>query len=1092
MRKVKYGLVLAACLSLLLGSGAVAQTSRGTIAGTVLDPSGAVVPGATVTLINKATTVKRETTTNESGVYRFDAVDLGKYDLQVKAAGFKDATSTDIQVQANRTSAFDFQLEVGAGVTTVTVEGSATEALQTTDVVRGGNLESRRLVQLPLQGRDSLTLTLLLPGVQNASTTDFSNGTFNFAVNGQRARSNNFMIDGVENNDISIGGPAFTVNNPDTIQEVAIQTGNFSAEFGRSGGAVINQVTKSGTNDLHGTASWFYRSNVFDATDNSERLGQRPGQVIPGRLVSNSPGFTLGGPLYIPKLYDGHSKTFFFGGAQWTRTYSQAVSGTRTVPTDAGVAVLQSLATACPNAALYLQAIGSLRGISSPTNISIAVPAATFATTGSCNGTARTGQVVQVGTVTRLASREALDSNHVIRIDHVPSQKQSMSFRWLFDDSLSNPTFNNLDGFDNGFKGRTMTGSFTDNYVFNPRWTNEFRFNYGRIGFNFPSLASDAFHSGLANYAITGLTGFGVATNIPQFRFANNWQYQDTVSYTHGTHTMRFGADFLRQLAKQRPPFNERGAFTYRASTGVTALANFLDDFGGSGATLTRVFGNPVYYPNLFRQSYFFQDNWRVNSDLTLNLGLRYENFGQPANFFAIPAFTNYSATNFATPNSVRKDNNNFSPSIGVAWNPSFSSGIAQKIFGDKKTVWRTGFQVTYDTWFNNLLSNIAGSSPNTLGGQINSTTSAATPRGAAGWSPLFATIQATPATALSPQNSLFDPNIVNPYVMHWSFGMQRELPSGMLLDLSYVGTAGRSLFHTRDMNPILAATGLRFQPQVGARTIRDNTGSNNFHSLQLNVRRRFSETPVGGLLVEGSYTWSKAIDNVSEVFTTGSTNSSFESLPSVLGFSRRIDRAVSDNDRRQRLVINYVWEIRGPKTGLLSYFIGGWTLGGVTQFTAGAPFTLGNGTDRNGDGQVGPDRPELGNPSAPFRSRAIIVPAATCATLLQNPDSSTCVTANDVRWVEGSGLPGANTVGRNTLLTPGTVTWDLNVRKSFRLSERSRLEYQAEIFNLFNQINNSTDVGINVNGSSSTTFLNFAQAEALGRSIRMGLRLEF
>jgi hypothetical protein len=1088
---------LTVCLVALMAVQLVAaQTSRGTFTGTVTDPSGAVVPGATVTLVNKATNLTREGATNQAGIYRFDAVDLGTYDVIVKADGFKEARQTGITVQANRTATLDFTVDLGAGVVTIEVLSSTTEILQTSDAARGGNFEPMRISQLPLPGLDSLNLTLLLPGVQAATTAAFSNGT-DISVNGTRARGNNFMIDGVENNDISVAGPAFQITNPDAIQEVAVQTSNFSAEFGRAGGAVVNQITKSGTNDLHGTATWIYLSHVFDATDNGERLGAGPGDKIPPPFVENIPSFTVGGPVYIPKLYDGRNKTFFFAGAQWDRFFASALSGTRRVPTDAGVATLQTLSGACPNVALYLQALGTMRGNpgSSPSNISIAIPAATFAVTGSCNGTDRAGMTVGTGLVSQQASQFAVDKNYTIRLDHAPSQKQSMSFRWLFDSNESGPSFNNLDGFDSAFNGRTMTGSFTDTYIISNSWTNEFRFNYGRIGFNFPSAASDAFHQNLPSYGISGVTGFGVATNIPQFRFANNWQYQDTLTWVRGKHQMRFGVDFLRQLAKQRPPFNERGSFTFNAVTGAaatTGLANFIDDLGGSAGALNRVFGQPVYYPNLFRQSYFFQDNWRVNTALTLNLGLRYENFGQPANVFLIPAFTNYSVTDFATPNEVKQDNNNFGPVVGFAWNPGFRSGFLNTIFGDHKTVWRGGFQVTYDTFFNNLLSNIAGSSPNTLGGNIASNTSAAAPRGLANFSAQFATIQATPPTPLSPQTSLLDPNIRNPYAMRWSLGVQRELPVGIIMDLSYVGTGGRSLFRTRDMNPFVTPTA-RFNPAVGQRTIRDNGASSTFHSLQLNVRRRYSSTPIGSVQIEGSYTWSHNIDNISEVFATTSTATNLESLPAVLGFSNRVDRGTSDNDRRHRLVLNYVWDIRGPKTGWASYFIGGWTLGGVSQFVTGAPFTVRNGTDRNGDGQGVPDRPEIGNVNAPINSRAQINTTTCAATGFINPESGACVTPNDVFWVQAAAntLPGANTAGRNIAVGRGFIRWDLNVIKRFNITERMKFEYRAEMFNLFNRQNFGIP-GFSVGTTVAGSFFAFDETEAVGRSMRMGLKLIF
>src|SRR6266446_1589660 len=745
------------CVLVLMNGTAVAQTSRGTLTGVITDPTGAAVVTATVTITHLDTNVKRQTTTNDAGVYRFDAVDLGTYSLSVQKTGFRTHDTTGVAIQAAHTTDIDVRLEVGATSEVVKVEASSFEVeLQTSDQVRGANFSENTVNSLPITGLDSLTLAQLLPGVavlnQSIANSINQDGTFAFAVNGQRPRGNNFMIDGVENNDISVTGPAYIITNPDAVQEVNIQTADFSAEFGRAGGAVFNQITKSGTNQLHGTATYVYTGSTFAALTHLQKIG---GLASPPRQVENIPDFTIGGPAVFPHLYNGHDKTFFFAAAQWDRLFGNVTVQTPLrLPTDAGVATLQSLAAQCPNAALYLQALGNLRGVPStpPSTISLAVPSAT----GTCTNSTRTGLSVETGLFIRRNPFSSLDNNHQIRIDHRVSNKQNMSFRWLYDNLAQSPSLNNLPGFDNGFAGKTMTGSFNDTYEINSRWTNEFRFNYGRIGFNFPLLAPDSFHATLPNYLISGVTNaftssgsIGGATNIPQFRYANNWQYQDTMSVVHGRHTFRFGLDFLRQLARQHPPFNERGSFGYFASGSVTSFSNFLDDFGGDGGSLNRQFGSSIYHPNLFRQSYFFQDSWKTTQNLTLNLGLRYENFGTPVNTFTVAAFTNYDPVNFAAPHKVDGDNNNFAPSVGFAWNPKGTSFL-DRMMGGGKTVWRGGFQVSYDTWFNNLLSNIAGSSPNTLGGIIPSTTAAA-PRGLASFSAQFATIQATPPTAQSP-----------------------------------------------------------------------------------------------------------------------------------------------------------------------------------------------------------------------------------------------------------------------------------------------------------------------------------------------------
>jgi outer membrane receptor protein involved in Fe transport len=1077
-------------LFIALLSTAFAQTSRGSLSGTVTDSQGALVANASVTITQHGTSVTRQTTTNSAGIYRFDAVDLGTYDVSVKSAGFAIENKTGVEIQSARNASIDFALKVGNASEVVNVEASGLEVqLDTTDQARGQHFETQSINNLPLIGGDSLTLAQLTPGVALAAGGSINqNGTFAYSVNGQRPRGNNFLIDGVENNDISVTGPAFTIANPDAVQEVSIQTSNFSAEFGRAGGAVFNQITKSGTNGIHGTANWAYTGSAFQALSHNDKIFHR---FDPARQVENIPYFSIGGPVVIPHLYDGHNKTFFFGAAQWDRLYGSTRAGV-IAPDAAGIAVLQSLAGSCPNAALYLKALGPLVGdpTVTPASIPLNVPSAA----GTCNGSTRAGLNLTTGGVTRNESFAQLDKNHQIRIDHVASDKQNLSFRWLYDHATQSPGLNNLPGFDNDFVGTTLGGTFADTYVISPRWTNEFRFNYGRIGFNFPGTSNDPFHANLPNYAITGVTGFGVATNIPQFRFANNWQYQNTQTFVTGKHTLRYGVDFLRQLARQHPPFNERGSFAYQGSPGnVSAFANFLDDFGGTSGNLQRQFGSSIYHPNLFRQSYFFQDSWKTTSNLTLNLGLRYEYFGNPVNTFTVAAFTNYDPVNFAAPSKVNPNLHNFAPSVGFAWNPKGSNWL-NRMLGGEKMVWRGGFQQSYDSSFNNLLSNIAGSSPNTLGGNITSTTSAGVPRGFANFSSLFAGIAPTPANAQSPQNNLFLQNEPNPVTDRWSFGFERELPYDLFWDASYVGSVSHHLYRTIDMNPLLPS-GVRFQPQVGPRTVRAASANSNYESLQLNLRRRFKETPLGAVQFQGSYTYAKYLDDVSDVFGFNSTPSAVESVSQVLGASPHIDYGPSDFDRRLVASMAVVWDVRAPKTGLLGTFLGGWTISAIPHWESGQPYTLLNGKDRNLDGQITADRPDVSNPAAPLNTRA--VRNSKCATGFANPDlNGACVDPSTVHFIEGIGLPNANTLGRNSQRAPSTDNLDLSIAKRFRINERSAFEYRVDMFNALNTINlggvpSRTIAGTsNIGPGQPVTFLNPLFTQSVGRSMQMRLRL--
>ncbi len=1114
-------IVQALILVLAFTSAVHAQTSRGAITGIVSDPSGAVVSNAEVQLRNTATNVVRSTTSNSEGLYRFDSVDLGTYVVSISAQGFKAWQATGVEVAANQTARVDVKLLVGATAgEVVNVEGeSSMVALQANEEKRGATISELPLRDLPIISQTAVNLILTLPGaVRSDLGGSLDSGVG--AVNGARARSNNFLLDGVDNNDISVTGPVNKTTNNDAIAEMSVQTSNFSAEYGRAGGAVINQITKSGTNSLHGTAAWVYRSEVFDATTLPQRAGAGPGATlseIKPPYKENIPAFTVGGPVYIPHLYDGRNRTFWFVGGQWDR--ESAGAGTTVfsnVPTPAGVAVLQSLAGSCPNVALYLKA---LNGITSPTstpqNISIAVPASTFAATGSCNGTARTNQTVAFGPANRVFDSLYLNNNHQVRIDHNPSSRQFMSFRWNWnhtDFGLSSTTVGISPLFDATDIEKQLSGAFTDTYLISPTWTNEFRFSYGRALLDAP--VSSQLGSSLPRFTVSGISAFGTTTTFPQGRVSNNWQYQDTMSKIAGHHSVKFGVEFMRQLARQLAPSNNRGTLTYANSTGVTALANFIDDFSGNQGNITKQFGSPVYRPNLFRWSLFVQDSWKITPTLTLNPGLRYENFGQPANIFTFPAYSGEDPATFSVPSKVNTPNKNFGPAIGFAWNPQ--SGPLAFLHGNGKMVIRGGYQLSYDTFFNNLLSNMAAAAPNNPSNiPIIGSANTATPRGLANLNGvLLGTVAVSPLNPLAGSSNQFDPNITNPRYSHYSLGIQRELPSHMLLDVAYVGGQGRHLFSSLQMNPFLpnatkTATGQRVNPAFGPRTIRASDATSNYNALQVEIRRRFSETPVGSMQFVSNYTWSRNMDTVSEAFVTNNQNSSFPSVnPRLVAHGLRFDYGPSDNDRRHLWNTSLIWDVRGPRSGILGQAFGHWTIATIIPVSSGQPYSVVNGVDRDLDGLITADRPDIGNWNAPWNSRAVIVSAATCATGYQNPDNRACVTPNDVRFVQVNAYSPvtARTAHRNALYTEGSTTVHLNVLKKFPLSERFTLEYRAEIFNLLN--NQNFNFAPFLSGGVSTVsvvdaaprnFLNFGngnssetQLTTSSRYMRMGLKVTF
>lgn len=1121
-------LALLLCIA-LLGSAAMAQTSKGTVTGNVTDPTGAVVPGATVTITNIATNVVRTAETTSAGLFRFDAVDLGDYNISVSATGFATSEVKGVPVRANQNTAVDFAMKVGSKEQVVEVQAAgAMVTLQTEEQLRGANIDTRAIRDLPISGQNSLNLMTTVPGIipSNNGVADSGVGS----VNGSRTRANTFLIDGVDNNDISVAGPAITMSNNDAIQEVSIQTANYSAEFGRTGGAVVNQITKSGTNQFHGTAAWVYLSETLNASTRAEkrRYAARTSFKQPKDVyLENIPAFTVGGPII-------KDKTFFFVAGQWDKYRTGAASYGFYVPDAAGLATLQGYAGACPNVALYLQAINGLTAISTDPaqgggRVSLAVPAGNT----TCNGDLRTGVSINYGIGYRSVAQPYNGFNTQARVDHVFSQKQQINFRF-WKDTQTQPNIAGgaaiSDKFDADYNGTNYIGGITHTYVLNNTTTNELRANYIRMSPTWTLVTPSGvgllptFSWGAAS---SNMSGFGTSANYPQGRTANTYQLQDTMAKVIGTHQLRFGGEYFRQIARQSAPINARGAVAYAQSgsgaTLISGFANFMDDFSGPGnGRVGRQYGTPIYHPTLTSWAFFFQDSWKVTPTFTLNYGIRYDYFGQPANIFKYP-MANFDPAAFSTA-KIPTDKNNWGPSIGFAWAPR--SGW----FSDGKTVVRGGFQIGYDRWFNNLLSNMAAGAPNNVANvPVNcaGTCGNGTNRGLAG---LYSTYYpAMTSAAMLPvvngiptdTSSQFPGNIRNPYTERWSLGVQHELPWNMLTDISYVGSASHKLFQQQQLNPNAtpnynALTGVytlnpvRLNPSIGSRMVRASTANSNYHAMQASLTKRMTNTVVGGLQFTSAFTWAKALGVVDEVFNTYASGVYMSANPLLYNGNRLWDYGPSDNDRRWRLVSTAVWDVKGPKSGWLGQVAGGWSLSTVLPLQAATPFTVFNGVDRDLDG-TNLDRPDIGNVNAALNTYAQKVPTTTCSTGWQAPNVAwtptpipgPCVNPSDVHWLyypTGSYSPtNANTDHRNSLRTKtGSVLMNMNVIKRFKVREGVSFEARAEIFNIFNHRNfnyvpANTSVSAMFARNNTSKLLDYGSASDPGhRTMRIGAKITF
>jgi len=1092
-------------LLLVFAGNALAQTSNGAIVGTITDPSGAAIVGATVNVTNTDLgSFKRTAKTDGSGAYHIDSLLPGKYKVSVQAPGMQEFVEDGVEVKASLSATVNASLTLGPVTQVVSVEASTGAELQTQSGELSNNLGQAELKELPLAGLNPIELVLTVPGVQGVDNRDSLTNGVGFSVNGTRPRANNFLQDGQDNNDNSIQGQAFLQTNEEAIREVTVLTNSYSAEFGRGGGSVTNVIFKSGTNNFHGSA--------FETNRNSD-LAAVPAQSGFAGITSNPFdnenifGFTAGGPIKKDKL-------FVFGSSQWDRERSSAAAATNTLllPTAAGIATLQSLG---PNSRVdfLIAALGGLRGGNTGVTTIPLGPDA--------NGNPR--PAVQVANVQRaLGSVASNDRQWSVKLDYLATPSDTLTARYFRDDNTLAPDFFNqpsaLPGLDSEIAATSFNFGFTWTHTLSSRAVNELRWSYGQFNLEFAptaqTLANPIFNAPAVSITdLLGPTGqspsFGFLTGLPQGRGHNTYQFQDALSYTLGRHTFKFGGDVALLTVRDVSPIDNRGLFTVRPGGGFRGLANYIDNFTGQGGSIDHVFGNPTTLPFLATYAPYVQDAWHLRPNVTLNLGLRYEYESTPENTLPFPAVdtrlgfglggtANFPGV-FQSPQLPNKKN--FAPRAGLAYTPHFW----KRLLGQDKTVFRLGYGIFYDQFFTNILDNTATSSPNAVDAFAN----AGRGRGIANASTVFASFSSAP----SPRGAVttIASNLRNPLTQQWNVDIQRELPGNFILTAAYVGTRGERLFVNQDFNPgtnQVDANGnlVRLNPNLGAITVRTNAGDSSYHAGQLSLDRKFSH----GLLLRGAYTYSKFIDDTSEIFITSGLSSFSQNT-----FNEGGDRGLSAFDRRHRMVLTYVWDLPyvhrsgNVLTSVLREVTRDWETSGIFTWSTGAPETFNVGFDNNGDGHGGNDRPSLGNLSVPINyTAACLDPNGTCNTGVgfsfdgvnftdfnssfgTDPKTGAFTAKkNDFRYIVIAGQRG--NIGRNTFISPGFQTYNLNVQRTIKIPGR-RLEghqllFRGEFLNAFNHPN----LGIPSLNLSSSQFLNEAGTINGGRQIRILLRYSF
>ncbi len=1083
----------------LLSAGILAaQSELATLTGTVTDSSGAVIVGASVKVTHQATNASVSISSNEAGRYVGPSLKPGVYTITVSHPGFKTYVQSGVTLQVNETARLDVTLQLGQVAETVVVTGEA-PLLSTEISSRGAVIDEKKIVELPLNGRDYNQLATLSPGVllptPRLSSIGFK-GAFN--VNGNRAFQNAFRLDGVDNTSYSnsFRGGNMQVIQPsvEALQEFKIQTNAYSAEFGRSAGALINAVIKSGTNALHGSGYEFHRNDNLDA---SNFFANKAGQSKPFRL-RNQFGGTLGGPII-------KDKTFIFGDYEGLRDR-------------AGVVRFTSVPQPIWRQGKFTIPISNPFNPADTTGQDFRQPA-----TSDCNGGGFCWvipanlidpvgkKVMDVSPNPNTGTPGQIDNNFVntpieknrtdqfdVRADHSLRSNINLFGRYSFSDTnifkpgprpgLSEASFNDTFG---SALWRSQAVAAGGTWIISPTLVSELRFGYTRGNFfqvppNFGSgcpgdligLKNSVTDAGLCgglpvfNFPGGNLRRIGRTTSVPQFQTPRSWTIRDSVSWVKGAHNYKFGGEILnvktgiRDVSSLLGNFDFSGRFTGQNGQWQGALADLLLGF----PTRYQQDSNTVFNLRQRIHSLYAQDDWKVTSKLTLNYGLRWE-FATP------PREEDFQAANFDPKTNsfvraqsgdlfqqalIRPDYNNFSPRFGFSY----------AVF--RRTVVRAAYGVFYNHTNRLGREGMLGFNPpfivladSNISGSGTLKASNANFRLQDGIPAGFVDLSRVNLTTVSRKAQQMDQR--SPYVQQWNFGIQREILSDLLLDVAYVGNKGTKLPAFRNLNQLLvsfnATTGA---PIAGARPLAglglngdiqflENAAISNYHSLQTRLEKRFAR----GLSALVSYTYGKALtDAPDHLSTSGAGNGvdvgTFREPQN--GLCRSCERGLAEFDVQHRFVASAVWQIpygRGRAFGSgisrgLDLVLGGWEFSPIFSSQTGLGLSINQSQLLNLGGERRSRAYRLANGALPEGQRTVDRYFDTAAFKILLATPPTTPTADSV-FVPNQAFGNS---GIGVIRGPALVNFDFNLAKDFALTERQSLQLRAEFFNFFNHPN--------------------------------------
>lgn len=1063
-----------------LATAGKAQTS-GEITGLVTDPSGAAVAGATVKVTNKATGATRRAITNSEGLYAFPALLPGLYELKVEAAGFKIGLLDNITLEVQQTARRDVAMEIGSVGETVTIT-SAGGLLNAENATVGTVIENKRIVDLPLNGRNFLQLVSTAPNVsfgfnsagQAGARQGGTRTNQNISVAGQRSQFNRFTIDGVENTDVNFN-TAVVLPSIDALQEFKVQTGIYPAEFGRST-TQINVSTKSGTREYHGVLFEFLRNNALDAQI-YDFTGRRPKGTPTQPFKWNQYGFTLGGPVWLPKKlfgpigYDNRERAFFmtnFEGFRERRTglgrYTLPATAWRSGDFSQGSNPIfdpltrrQFAGNIIPQNRIHPTSLKLLEFYPAP-NLT---PNAT-----SLNHEQPQGNKTDKDQFTG-------------RGDFIESSNSSWAGRYSWGDEVQLTPGLQL----NGTKLLTTVRQVM---VSNTRTFGGNKVNEARFGYNyfFNSLGRELANSrdvvaelaipgvslgppiswGIPNIGIAGFSGFGDDSEGPYVNNNKTFQAVDNFSWTLGSHSVKFGGELRWDQYNQVGNQFARGAFLFEANVtsnlGAPNTGNAFADFllGYCKRCEASVSLANIQF-RAFSQYFYFDDSWKITPKLTVNFGLRYEytppwldKTGRLVNIHVPFADTTPNVQDLSRHPTlvrmgtgdfyeglalrfnpaikvardgrlgerlVRADRNDFAPRLGVAWSPT-----------TKWTV-RLGGGVFYTQDTGNPRFDMAR---NLAGRRRDEATPADLDLN---WNTPFRSLGGT----VQVNNPYVLGNINRrrtPYVMQYMLNVQRELANNLLFEVGYLGSLGRKLESLRAFNESIPGTvgsvlARAPYPEFGRIQQVDGSGKSSYNALSLKLEKRFSQ----GFTFLSGYTWSRSIDNASAIRNQGG-----DTLFPQNSYNLAAEKALSSFHTSHRFVTSGLYQLpigKGKRWldrgGIANVVLGGWELGSLLAIQTGFPLTIFTGADRSNTG-AGFDRPNLiGKANFEGDQRTTDRWFNTAAFQLQP-------------------LGTFGNAGRNIVIGPGLFQWDASLLKNFNFTERTYLQFRFEAFNAANHPN--------------------------------------